>query len=265
MAEQIYKLVGDAMREIRAVGKDSVNQTQGFKYRGIDAVMNALNPVMSKLGLFIVPEVLEQTREERESVKVYNGKETKTLLKYSILKIKYTLFAPDGSNVSCVVIGEGMDSGDKASNKAMAVGLKYACFQVFMIPTEEMAQDDPDKESFEVTSAAMTPAKPATVKRTKDTKAEPVKAETAPTLPNPDNPVATYLAKEKKNLQSAREITAEENAEPFTKQLAVLRQAGKVPNKGLSAYTQAEAEDLIAKMYTLFDPLGTVLKEVDAL
>ena len=135
MAEQIYKLIGDAMREIRAVGKDSVNQTQGFKYRGIDAVMNALNPVMSKLGLFIVPEVLEQTREERESVKVYNNKETKTLLKYSILKIKYTLFAPDGSNVSCVVIGEGMDSGDKASNKAMAVGLKYACFQVFMIPT----------------------------------------------------------------------------------------------------------------------------------
>ena len=260
MAEQIYKLIGDAMREIRAVGKDSVNQTQGFKYRGIDAVMNALNPVMSKLGLFIVPEVLEQTREERESVKAYNGKETKTLLKYSILKIKYTLFAPDGSNVSCVVIGEGMDSGDKASNKAMAVGLKYACFQVFMIPTEEMAQDDPDKESFEVTSAAMTPAKPATVKRTKT---PDVKAETAPTLPNQDNPVATYLAKEKKNLQKAREITAEENADLFTKQLAVLRQNGKAPNKGLSAYTQAEAEDLIAKMYSLFDPLGTELKDVD--
>lgn len=269
MAEQIYKLVGDAMREIRAVGKDSINQTQGFKYRGIDAVMNALNPVMSKLGLFIVPEVLEQTREERESVKSYWDKdakaykENKTLLKYSILKIKYTLFAPDGSNVSCVVIGEGMDSGDKASNKAMAVGLKYACFQLFMIPTEEMAQDDPDKESFEVTSVAMTPAKPATVKRTK--KEDPVKAETAATLPNPDNPVATYLANEKKNLQKAREITAEENSELFTKQLAILRQSGKAPNKGLSAYTQAEAEDLIAKMYALFDPLGTVLKDVDSL
>ena len=272
MAGQIYKLVGDAMREIRAVGKDSVNETQKFKYRGIDAVMNALNPVMSKLGLFIVPEVLEQTREERESVKscwdkdAKAYKESKTLLKYSILKIKYTLFAPDGSNVSCVVIGEGMDSGDKASNKAMAVGLKYACFQVFMIPTEEMAQDDPDKESFEVTSAAMTPETPATVKRTKGTKADPpADVEKTPVIPNPDNPVATYLAKEKKNLQSAREITAEENAELFTKQLAVLRQAGKVPNKGLSAYTQAEAEDLIAKMYTLFDPLGTVLKDVDSL
>ena len=124
MAEQIYSLVGQAMQMIGAIGKDSRNEQQKFMYRGVDAVMNALNPVMSKLGLFLCPEVLEQTREERESVKAYNGKETKTLLKYSILKIKYTLFAPDGSNVSCVVIGEGMDSGDKASNKAMAVGLK---------------------------------------------------------------------------------------------------------------------------------------------
>jgi len=51
----IYNLMGQAMRKISAIGKDSVNQTQGFKYRGIDAVMNALYPVMSELGLFIVP------------------------------------------------------------------------------------------------------------------------------------------------------------------------------------------------------------------
>ena len=48
----------------------------------------------------------------------------------------------DGSNVSAVVIGEGMDTGDKATNKAMAIAFKYACFQVFCIPTEEM--QDPD-------------------------------------------------------------------------------------------------------------------------
>ena len=78
MAEQIYSLMGEAMRRISAISKDSVNQTQGFKYRGIDAVMNALYPVMSDLGLFIVPEVLEQTREERTSVKTYNNTEKKT-------------------------------------------------------------------------------------------------------------------------------------------------------------------------------------------
>ncbi len=36
-----------------------------------------------------------------------------------------------------------MDSGDKATNKAMAVAFKYACFQTFCIPTESL-MDDPD-------------------------------------------------------------------------------------------------------------------------
>ena len=41
-----------------------------------------------------------------------------------------------------------MDSGDKATNKAMSIAFKYACFQVFCIPTEEMI--DPDSECHEV-------------------------------------------------------------------------------------------------------------------
>ena len=273
MAEKdksVFVLVGEAMRQIGAVGKDSVNQTQGFKYRGIDAVMNALNPVMAKLGLFIVPEVLEQTREERESVKsVWDKdakayKDVKTLLKYSILKIKYTLYAPDGSNIYAVVIGEGMDSGDKASNKAMAVGLKYACFQIFMIPTEEMAQDDPDKESFNVTGVIVEPKKPEQVK-TVQKKPEPAKPEAevtkSATLPNPENPIKVYLSKERDNLRKARHITAEQNAELFTTQLAVLRAAKKVPDKALSAYTQQEAETLIGLMYSAFaSPVSAELK-----
>ena len=245
MAEQIYGLIGQAMQMIGAIGKDSKNEQQKFMYRGIDAVMNALNPVMSKLGLFICPEVLEQTREERVNK---NG----TTLLYSILKIKYTMYAPDGSNVSCVVIGEGMDSGDKASNKAMSVGMKYAAFQLFMIPTEEMV--DPDAECHEVAPKKAKAEKPIK-------KDAPANVEQAQTLPKPDNPVQTYLANEKKNLQKARQISAEENAELFTKQLAILRSNGLAPNKGLSAYTMDEAQALIANMYTRFNPTSTELKD----
>jgi hypothetical protein len=63
---------------------------------------------------------------------------------YSICTIKYTFYAEDGSSVSATVIGEGMDSGDKATNKAMSIAFKYACFQVFCIPTEEMKDPDAD-------------------------------------------------------------------------------------------------------------------------
>ena len=69
---------------------------------------------------------------------------------YSICKIKYTFYAEDGSFVEAITIGEGMDTGDKATNKAMAIAFKYALFQVFCIPTEEMKADDPDNECHEV-------------------------------------------------------------------------------------------------------------------
>lgn len=147
----IYEAISAVMAEIGAVGKNQRNEQQKFMYRGVDAVMNAINPALVKHKVFIVPEVLEQIREERQTK---NG----GLLLYSVCKIKFTFFAEDGTHVEAITIGEGMDSGDKASNKAMAVAFKYACFQVFCIPTEEMT--DPDAEVHEV--EAESPKQPQT-------------------------------------------------------------------------------------------------------
>jgi len=143
----IFESISAVMSEIGAIGKTSKNTQQGFMFRGIDAVMNAINPALVKYKVFIVPTVLEQTREERTNSKG-------TTLIYSIVKVKYTFYAEDGSNVEAVVIGEGMDTGDKATNKAMSIAFKYACFQVFCIPTEEMV--DPDAETHEVAPKAKT-------------------------------------------------------------------------------------------------------------
>lgn len=133
----IHQAITDIMSEGYAITKDKRNQTQGFMYRGIDDVMNTFQPLLAKHHVFVVPEVIEQQRMERTT-----GKD-RTLL-YAILKMRYTFYAEDGSSISAVVIGEGMDSGDKASNKAMSVAMKYAMFQVFCIPTEEMADPDAD-------------------------------------------------------------------------------------------------------------------------
>ena len=147
--KNIYETISEVMAEIGAIGKNDRNDQQKFMYRGIDAVMNALNPALIKCRMFVVPEVLEQMREERQTRSGSN-------LIYSVCKIKYTFYAEDGSSVSAVVVGEGMDSGDKATNKAMSIAFKYACFQVFCIPTEEMV--DPDAECHEVKPKAA-PAK----------------------------------------------------------------------------------------------------------
>ncbi len=265
----IFGLIQKAMQKVGAIGKDSVNKQQGFKYRGIDAVYNALNPVMAELGLFICPEVIDHKREERRTMKEYNGQQKESVLLYSILTIRYTIFAPDGSFISCTVIGEGMDSGDKASNKAMSVAMKYAMFQLLMIPTEEMV--DPDAETHNVfpnddqKQFTPPPAAQGTVSKTnslppvnppkdQEKDQEPPKVETPP--------VVKYLLNEVAELRKARGITAKENNVLFAKQLEILQANGLAPKKKKEDFTQQEAETLIAMMYSRFDPKGTVLKEV---
>jgi hypothetical protein len=154
---KIYPAISAIMGEIEAVGKNRNNAQQNYKYRGIDDVYLAVNAALVKHGVFTVPEVLDMKREERPS-------KSGGVLFTTVLTMKYTFFASDGSNVQTVVIGEGMDSGDKASNKAMSVAQKYAFIQIFSIPTEEPKDpeiDSPEPIHRPVNVPAPIPATPA--------------------------------------------------------------------------------------------------------
>jgi len=143
---EIYKAITTVMGMIAPIAKGRTN-TQGasFKFRGVDDVMNELQPALVAAKIFIVPEVLESTREERQT-------KSGGMMTSAILKIKFTFYAEDGSCVSSIVIGEAFDAGDKATNKALSIGFKYACLQVFCIPTEDAK--DPDAESHTVAPRA---------------------------------------------------------------------------------------------------------------
>ena len=147
----IYESINAIMQDMGAIGKDKVNKVQNFKFRGIDDVMNALKPLLAKHKVFVVPQVLTHEREERQTKSGGN-------LIFSLCDIKFTFYAEDGTFVEAITTGEGMDSGDKATNKAMAIAFKYALFQVFCIPTEEMKDPDADTptESSKKTEIVLT-------------------------------------------------------------------------------------------------------------
>ena len=148
---KIYAAILGVMNEVGAVSKEKTCKSNfgSYKFRGIDDVMNALHPAMVKNRVFALSrKILEMTREVKTSAKG-------TPMTSSICKVRYDFFTDDGSKVSCTVIGEGMDTGDKATNKAMSIAFKYACFQTFCIPTEDM--DDPDAERPEETADQRTP------------------------------------------------------------------------------------------------------------
>ncbi len=138
----IFQKIPLIMSEIGAIAKSQKNTTQNYFFRGIDAVMQAVQPLMAKHGVFSVPKVLETTTEERTS------KSGGTLI-FRILKVRSRFYATDGSFFDAVTIGEACDSGDKASNKAMSAAEKYALLEVFKIPTEEPKDSENDSHEVE--------------------------------------------------------------------------------------------------------------------
>lgn len=145
----VYKAIENVMSDLSKIGisKDKTNQQQGFKYRGVDDVMNELSAILPKRGLLILPRVMKREFIERVSG---SGKP----LFYTTLEIEYDFVSSEDGSIHKVgpMIGEAMDSGDKSANKAMAIAYKYVCFQAFCIPTE--ATVDPDAEVHNVLTPA---------------------------------------------------------------------------------------------------------------
>lgn len=126
--------------ELSATGiaKDGRNAAQNFSFRGIDQVMNALAPLMAKHRLIFLPTYDVLSSESRTTTK--GGS-----LFVVTVRLIGRWMAPGGSEIQCSSIGEGADSGDKATNKAMSAALKYLVLQTFMVPVEGM--EDSDRES----------------------------------------------------------------------------------------------------------------------
>lgn len=117
------------------------NQGQGFKFRGIDDVYNALAPLLASEGLCVLPRMMKRECVERTS-------KSGGALFFVTVEAEFDFVAAiDGSIHTCRTFGEAMDSSDKATNKAMSAAYKYAAFQAFCIPLE--GEEDGDQSSPE--------------------------------------------------------------------------------------------------------------------
>lgn len=142
----VYKAICAVMGDLAASGiaKDRKNAQQGYSFRGIDDVFNALSPLMARNGLAMLPRVLQRTVTERATAK--GG-----TLFYVVVDCEFDLVcAEDGSKHVIRTSGEAMDSADKATNKAMSAAYKYAALMTFCIPT--IGEDnDADATTHEIT------------------------------------------------------------------------------------------------------------------
>lgn len=140
------------MKDLKPITKDrETSSGPKYKFRGIEAIYNELQPLMATHGIFNCPEVIERSETAFTKTNEYN-KETRWLHVY--LKVMFTFYALDGSKVVVVTSGEALDNSDKATNKAMSAAHKYALIQLFCIPT-----DEPIDTEFEHNDLSDVPAK----------------------------------------------------------------------------------------------------------
>lgn len=145
----VYKAIANVSGALAKTGisKARDNAQQGYKFRGIDDVYNALAPILVEHGLVILPHVFSREVVERQTQR--GG----TLFYTTVGADFHFVATADGSSHIVRTYGEAMDSGDKSTNKAMSAAYKYACMQAFCIPTE--GDNDADATTHEV--AALVP------------------------------------------------------------------------------------------------------------
>ena len=148
-APHVYVAIAEITEAIGAAGiaKARKNEQQKYQFRGIDDVYNALSPILAKHSLCIIPRVMNREVVERKS------NSGGALFSVSLHVAFDLVSAIDGSKHEAITYGEAMDSGDKATNKAMSAAYKYLAMQLFCIPTE--GDNDADATTHTVTAEAM--------------------------------------------------------------------------------------------------------------
>lgn len=149
---KIYASINAIQKDLnkKGIGKEHKNQTQGYNFRGIDDVYQALAPLLASHGVCIMPRMTARTMTERQTQK--GG-----ILFSVCVEAEFDFVSSeDGSRHTVKTFGEAMDSGDKATNKAMSAAYKYACFQTFAIPVA--GENDGDAKTYKPKAEAKTPS-----------------------------------------------------------------------------------------------------------
>lgn len=133
----VVQALGEVMRKVEPIAKDLRNVDSHYAARSIDDVMDTLHDIMAEQGILPVPTV--ESAEYRDRGKQHEA----------ILRVRWTFHGPAGDTISGVVMGEALDSSDKATNKALQASLKYLLLDVFLVPLKGQDDDDADAKSPE--------------------------------------------------------------------------------------------------------------------
>ncbi|HHH27369.1 MAG TPA: hypothetical protein ENK57_03325 [Polyangiaceae bacterium] len=138
----VLKALNAVHRELGPIAKRKVDAGRGgsFQAFAVDDVYAAIGPLLAKHGV-VLTSTVDDVRVE--PVTFRGGAEGRWVM----VRLRYRFTALDGSSIETAGVGEGIDTQDKATNKALQQALKYALVQAFQIATGE---PDPDQASAQL-------------------------------------------------------------------------------------------------------------------
>lgn len=113
------------------------NSTVKYNFRGVDQVVNACAGPLNDAGVMILPEL--------RSIDYHDGTTSGGSAMTWVRVVVRFRFQWRDQHLDVVVPGEGFDSSDKGTAKAMSVALRIALLQALNLPT-----DDPDPDEVRI-------------------------------------------------------------------------------------------------------------------
>ena len=83
----VFEAFSKVMGDVQGIRKGERNNQQGFNFRGIDTVLNAVGPVLRKYGVIIVPEAVSIETERYQTAKG-------AVMQGVITRMRYTVIGP---------------------------------------------------------------------------------------------------------------------------------------------------------------------------
>lgn len=140
------------LARLPGIGKDSQNTQQNFKYRSIDAVLKEAHGLFGEEGVHVVPVAQRPSYGERTTARG-------TIMVVCYLEVDWKVYGLDGDSFDAQTLGEGVDSGDKATSKAQTMAFKYLLWPTLIVADHE----DPDGKAVEDSVSSSVAAAPVPV------------------------------------------------------------------------------------------------------
>ena len=147
-AKNIYERMSLIAAEVGTVAKNLEIEAGKTKYKAVSEadVLRVVKPIEQKHGVFSYP-VEREIVESGEFITASNYKGERQERKQLFLRLRTVYRFVNMENpadyIEVTTYGDGLDSGDKATGKAMTYADKYALLKAYKIVTGE----DPDQEA----------------------------------------------------------------------------------------------------------------------